>query len=964
MTTYIWKTTPQDSNFDNPNNWSGGISGTAPSSSSTAEFGTSSITSLTFPFFSSSNSAAFLTFLPGAPAYTFTVAPYPSLPDPVVFIIYVQIENESSSTESFSVTGLLGATAYLEIAGPIYDTGGGGVDLSVGYNGTIQFAGGSAGDATITTNNGGLLAFSAAGVSTSYGTAGQARLITNAGGSVDFSGDDVIGLQNDKVLNPYPTAGSIEGAGNYFLGIFQFTVGSNNLSTEVSGVIADGGGAGGSGASLVKTGSGTLILSGSNTYTGGTTVNGGTLQLGDGGASGSIIGGVTDNATFAIDRSDTVTFGLISGSGGFEQLGTGTTIFNAHDGYAGGTTVDAGTLQLGSGASLATGGALTINGGTLELNGKSLSVGDLSGTGGTLTLGGGALTVGTSDSTSFSGAITGTGLVVKTGTGTLTLAGANAYSGGTVVEDGTLQLGNGGTSGSLTGAVLDDGVLAVDRSDVVTIANSIVSSGAFDQVGTGTVILTAVNSYSGGTTVESGTLLIDGSTANSVITVDSGGSIGGSGTAGAVTVEAGGTFAPGDPSTFTVASLTLDSGATFDEQIGGTAPGTGGAGGYDQTVVESGGAVALGGATLDVSLVNSFTPSTGESFTVIDNETGDPVSGTFDGLAQGAVFEADGTWFQISYDGGANNQDVTVTDVACYCRGTLIRTACGNKRVEKLQIGDEVMTASGAARPIKWIGRRSYGGRFVMGRKDILPVCFKTGSLADNVPNRDLWISPHHAMFIDDVLIEAKDLINGVSIVQAAHVDKVEYFHIELDSHDIILAEGAASESFIDDDSRGMFHNAHDYDALYPDVVTEPAHYCAPRLDEGYEVEAVRRRIALRARLVGASDGPRTSELRGYVDLVSETCIAGWAQSVDHPEAAVCLDIYAGGRLIGQALANCYRQDLQRAGLGSGRHSFSFMPPARLDGVADTLEVRRSLDGAGLSLSAQAKRGLLHQAAA
>ena len=122
---------------------------------------------------------------------------------------------------------------------------------------------------------------------------------------------------------------------------------------------------------------------------------------------------------------------------------------------------------------------------------------------------------------------------------------------------------------------------------------------------------------------------------------------------GAVIVDSGGTFAPGDPSTLTVAGLTLNSGATFDEEIGGAAPGSGGTGGYDQTVVENSGTISLGGATLDVSLVNSFAPSVGESFTIINNETGKGISGTFNGLAQGATFEADSTWFQISYDAGA-----------------------------------------------------------------------------------------------------------------------------------------------------------------------------------------------------------------------------------------------------------------------------------------------------------------------
>ena len=139
------------------------------------------------------------------------------------------------------------------------------------------------------------------------------------------------------------------------------------------------------------------------------------------------------------------------------------------------------------------------------------------------------------------------------------------------------------------------------------------------------------------------------------------------------------------------------------------------------------------------------------------------------------------------------------------------------------------MTIAGVTRPIKWIGRRSYGGRFVMGRKDILPVCIKAGALDDRVPKRDLWISPNHAMYFkngnrDGVLIEAKDLVNGVSIVQAERVEKVEYFHIELDTHDVIIAEGALSESFIDDDSRGIFHNAHEYRKFY---VRIPRRGCA-----------------------------------------------------------------------------------------------------------------------------------------
>ena len=151
-----------------------------------------------------------------------------------------------------------------------------------------------------------------------------------------------------------------------------------------------------------------------------------------------------------------------------------------------------------------------------------------------------------------------------------------------------------------------------------------------------------------------------------------------------------------------------------------------------------------------MSLVDGFTPSVGDSFTIINNETGNPVSGTFDGLWQGATFNVDGNVFQISYDGGSSGQDVTDDGQSpCYCPGTLIAPERGEVAGrEAWQIGDEVMTASGEARPIKWIGRRSYGGRFIMGRKDILPVCIKAGALDDNVPKRDLWISPNHAMYL------------------------------------------------------------------------------------------------------------------------------------------------------------------------------------------------------------------------
>ena len=178
----------------------------------------------------------------------------------------------------------------------------------------------------------------------------------------------------------------------------------------------------------------------------------------------------------------------------------------------------------------------------------------------------------------------------------------------------------------------------------------------------------------------------------------------------------------------------------------------------------------------------------------------------------------------------------------------------------------------------------------------------------------------------------------------------------------MIWAEGAPAETFIDDDSRGMFHNGHEYVTLYPAEPVQAPRYCAPRCEEGYEVEAVRRAIALRAGLALDHDA---GALRGYVELVSETCIAGWAQNTNHPEAPVCLDLYAGDRLIGQVLANRHRQDLEQqdleqqdlehAGTDIGRHAFTFSPEHRIDCALDAIVVRRSLDGAVLPPSEHAR---------
>lgn len=300
-----------------------------------------------------------------------------------------------------------------------------------------------------------------------------------------------------------------------------------------------------------------------------------------------------------------------------------------------------------------------------------------------------------------------------------------------------------------------------------------------------------------------------------------------------------------------------------------------------------------------------------------------------------------GSDFKLDMYGDEDDGEYIIDDgTPCYCRGTLIETDAGDVPVETLKIGDKVRTLRNGYRPVKWIGRRAYSGQFAAGNRDVLPVVFKTGSLGRSatgqaLPWQDLAVSPLHAMYLDGVLVPAVLLVNNDSIVQAEAMDEVAYFHIELESHDILIANGVESESFIDDDSRGMFHNAAEYSALYPDTRQSPARYCAPRVEQGHMLEAIRHRLNY-----GTVAPKPVERLNGFVDTVTRHTVCGWARTPGNA-APVSLQVLNNGVVLGHVVANLPRPDVGSA------CGFVFEIPGGLNpAIRHVLEVRRMEDAA------------------
>jgi hypothetical protein len=204
----------------------------------------------------------------------------------------------------------------------------------------------------------------------------------------------------------------------------------------------------------------------------------------------------------------------------------------------------------------------------------------------------------------------------------------------------------------------------------------------------------------------------------------------------------------------------------------------------------------------------------------------------------------------------------------CYVAGTLIRTPAGDVPVESLQIGDLVETSAGEFRPVKWLGHRVVDCRAHVNPRVVFPIRITQDAFGLNRPSQDLYVSTGHSICVDlcgEVLIPVGNLINGATIAQI-EVDEVSYWHVELDSHDILIANNLPAESYLAMGNRGFFEERR---RLLPAMLEgrERTHadFCRPVVLDGAVLDFARQRLLSRAEEIGWTPS-RETDLRLMVD--------------------------------------------------------------------------------------------------
>jgi autotransporter passenger strand-loop-strand repeat protein len=509
-----------------------------------------------------------------------------------------------------------------------------------------------------------------------------------------------------------------------------------------------------------------------------------------------------------------------------------------------------------------------------------------------------------------------------------TVSGSVVSSGG-IFEDFQLTSGLGSWNPNVTneidGATIDPGAIAglaiVGGGSVSGFVNSSGASTTVDGVANGTVVkggffIVDGDGVASNTVVSSGGMMeivppgafetgavVSGSVVSSGGFVNLDASFGGfSAVASGLVVSSGGTIyftefgslawnASGanlvdgvtiQSGAHEVVTIAYTSGASGNGSISGFVDGPG-----DQLIIDPNGVttgtVLSSGGLIDLAFESATSAAWSNNVLTLTLVSGGTTELSLPGSFQSADFVLSGdndlgTLISLG-SGGA----------PCFCPGTLIRTDCGEKAVETLVAGDEVVTLMGGPGRIIWVGTRTLDCARHPSPETVWPVRVAASALGDDLPSRDLFLSPDHALFVDDVLIPVKQLVNGTTISQQPR-DQVTYYHVELARHDVILAEGLPVESYLDTGNRALFANAGIATMLHPDFATVNAglkcregNSCARLAVEADDVEPVWKRLAARAEALGytrptvsvTADPRLRLQVRGR-ELKPVTVLDGW----------------------------------------------------------------------------------------
>jgi hypothetical protein len=711
---------------------------------------------------------------------------------------------------------------------PVISTGGGTSNVTIAVL-TVQ----SGGQLTINSSNGTTRTLtlstsgSNAGTITLHGTSSSHPSTLTVSGASGFSNTGTITATGYGALSG-GSGGIANNGGTISVTANTLTVSSAITDTNSASISVSSGATLTTNSALTNT-SGTITVNGTLTETGNTQIsNAGTISIAGGTLSDTGTGGVSNTGTINSSGTSALNVGAthtIANAGGQINVTGGTlTVTGAL------TDTSSAQINISSGATLTSAYAITNTSGTITVNGMLTETGNTQiSNAGTITLSGGTL------SDTGTGGISNSGTISASGTAALNVGATHAIgnTGAIHVTGGTL---------TVTGLITDTGssTITIDSGATLTTSQLITNTSGTVTLNNGTL------TDSGGLTLTAGGLTGYGAV-NAAIT--GGGTITANG--GALTLS-GQVDASG-----TASSLIIDNGSTL--QLTSTT--AVGAASINPTLSFIGNgdlfidtAAAVG--TLHLGAISGFSGTDKIEIKAIGS--GDTVSWS---AATNKLTISNGLTSQtFTFAAGTQGQYITVSDVSgvdtltiCFMAGTMIRTPDGEVAVETLKPGDLVLTTTGEAKPVNWVGRQTVSKRFADPLRSY-PIRVRAGALDDNTPVRDLLISPDHALLVGGVMVQAGALVNGTSITREKAIpDTFVYYHVELDDHSLILAEGAPAETFVDNVDRMNFDNWSEYRALYPNGKTvEELPY--PRAKSHRQVP-VPLRVALAERALGLGAG-------------------------------------------------------------------------------------------------------------